>query len=149
MVQASQLYGAEEGAYEVTQASQQASQQVIQQPPPEPYPDQDGQCKQVDDGRGHDEEGYEDYGLYGAEEGAYEVVQASQQVTQQPPVEPYQDHGGQLQQVDDGMGYDEEGYEDYGQYGAEEGTYEGTLVDADGSKGTWFDLIKLWTNFKH
>jgi len=50
--------------------------------------------------------------------------------------EPYQqqEQGGQLQQVDDGMGYDEEGYEDYGQYGAE-GGYEGTLVDADGNKG--------------
>ena len=33
------------------------------------------------------------------------------------------------------MGYDEEGYEDYGQYGGEEGAYEGTLVDADGNKG--------------
>jgi len=51
--------------------------------------------------------------------------------------EPYQqqEQGGQLQQVDDGMGYDEEGYEDYGQYGAE-GGYEGTLVDADGNKGS-------------
>jgi len=50
--------------------------------------------------------------------------------------EPYQqqEQGGQLQQVDDGMGYDEEGYEDYGQYGAE-GGYDGTLVDADGNKG--------------
>jgi len=50
--------------------------------------------------------------------------------------EPYQqqEQSGQLQQVDDGMGYDEEGYEDYGQYGAE-GGYEGTLVDADGNKG--------------
>jgi len=50
--------------------------------------------------------------------------------------EPYQqqEQGGQLQQVDDGMGYDEEGYEDYGQYGAD-GGYEGTLVDADGNKG--------------
>jgi len=64
-----------------------------------------------------------------------EPVQASQQVIQQPPPEPYQDHGGQLQQVEDGMGYDEEGYEDYGQYGAEEGGYEGTLVDTDGNKG--------------
>jgi len=52
--------------------------------------------------------------------------------------EPYQqqEQGGQLQQVDDGMGYDEEGYEDYGQYGAE-GGYEGTLVDADGNKGDY------------
>jgi len=52
--------------------------------------------------------------------------------------EPYQqqEQSGQLQQVDDGMGYDEEGYEDYGQYGAE-GGYEGTLVDADGNKGVW------------
>jgi len=51
--------------------------------------------------------------------------------------EPYQqqEQSGQLQQVDDGMGYDEEGYEDYGQYGAE-GGYEGTLVDADGNKGS-------------
>jgi len=55
--------------------------------------------------------------------------------------EPYQqqEQGGQLQQVDDGMGYDEEGYEDYGQYGAE-GGYEGTLVDADGNKGNVLDL---------
>jgi len=55
--------------------------------------------------------------------------------------EPYQqqEQGGQLQQVDDGMGYDEEGYEDYGQYGAE-GGYEGTLVDADGNKGN-FDAL--------
>jgi len=50
--------------------------------------------------------------------------------------EPYQqqEQGGQLQQVDDGMGYDEEGYEDYGAYGAD-GGYEGTLVDQDGNKG--------------
>merc|ERR1712212_1089685 len=50
--------------------------------------------------------------------------------------EPYQqqEQGGKLQQVDDGMGYDEEGYEDYGAYGAD-GGYEGTLVDADGNKG--------------
>ena len=47
----------------------------------------------------------------------------------------YQEQGGQLMQQDDGMGYDEEGYEDYGQYGGEEGAYEGTLVDADGNKG--------------
>jgi len=55
--------------------------------------------------------------------------------------EPYQqqEQGGQLQQVDDGMGYDEEGYEDYGQYGAD-GGYEGTLVDADGNKGGSLDL---------
>lgn len=32
------------------------------------------------------------------------------------------------------MGYDEEGYEDYGQYGAD-GGYEGILVDVDGNKG--------------
>ena len=61
--------------------------------------------------------------------------------------EPYQqqEQGGQLQQVDDGMGYDEEGYEDYGQYGAE-GGYEGTLVDADGNKGRLqlFNLEKFW-----
>jgi len=61
--------------------------------------------------------------------------------------EPYQqqEQGGQLQQVDDGMGYDEEGYEDYGQYGAE-GGYEGTLVDADGNKGDFTspeDFIKF------
>jgi hypothetical protein len=38
--------------------------------------------------------------------------------------------------VEDFLAYeDEEGYEDYGQYGAEEGGYEGTLVDADGNKG--------------
>jgi len=60
------------------------------------------------------------------------------QVTPSIPPEPYhpQEPGGQLQQVDDGLNYDdEEGYEDYGQYGAEEGGYEGTLVDADGNKG--------------
>jgi len=60
------------------------------------------------------------------------------QVTPTIPPEPYhpQEPGGQLQQVDDGLNYDdEEGYEDYGQYGAEEGGYEGTLVDADGNKG--------------
>jgi len=57
--------------------------------------------------------------------------------------EPYQqqEQGGQLQQVDDGMGYDEEGYEDYGQYGAE-GGYEGTLVDADGNKGSLETLTR-------
>jgi len=57
--------------------------------------------------------------------------------------EPYQqqEQGGQLQQVDDGMGYDEEGYEDYGQYGAE-GGYEGTLVDADGNKGHEEEYLK-------
>jgi len=57
--------------------------------------------------------------------------------------EPYQqqEQGGQLQQVDDGMGYDEEGYEDYGQYGAE-GGYEGTLVDADGNKGALETLTR-------
>jgi hypothetical protein len=40
--------------------------------------------------------------------------------------EPYtvEQGGGQLQQVDDGMAYEEEGYEDYGQYG-EEGGYGG------------------------
>ena len=57
--------------------------------------------------------------------------------------EPYQqqEQGGQLQQVDDGMGYDEEGYEDYGAYGAD-GGYEGTLVDADGNKGKSFLSIQ-------
>jgi len=63
------------------------------------------------------------------------------QVTPTIPPEPYhpQEPGGQLQQVDDGLNYDdEEGYEDYGQYGAEEGGYEGTLVDADGNKGPTF-----------
>jgi hypothetical protein len=60
-----------------------------------------------------------------------EPVQAAAAAAESYPVE---QGGGQLQQVDDGMGYDEEGYEDYGQYG-EEGGYEGTLVDADGNKG--------------
>merc|ERR1719220_1913388 len=46
----------------------------------------------------------------------------------------YSGHDDDIQEVEDGMGYDEEGYEDYGQYGAE-GGYEGTLVDADGNKG--------------
>ena len=61
--------------------------------------------------------------------------------------EPYQqqEQGGQLQQVDDGMGYDEEGYEDYGQYGAE-GGYEGTLVDADGNKGRLRLYKATWRN---
>jgi len=62
--------------------------------------------------------------------------------------EPYQqqEQGGQLQQVDDGMGYDEEGYEDYGQYGAE-GGYEGTLVDADGNKGSQLGVLQSPEDF--
>jgi len=66
-------------------------------------------------------------------------IQELPTVKTEPPAaaaapEPYAtEQGGQLQQVDE-MGYEEEGYEDYGQYGAEAG-YEGTLVDADGNKG--------------
>jgi len=62
--------------------------------------------------------------------------------------EPYQqqEQGGQLQQVDDGMGYDEEGYEDYGQYGAD-GGYEGTLVDADGNKGSHLGVLQSPEDF--
>jgi len=67
-------------------------------------------------------------------------IQELPTVKTEPPAaaaapEPYAtEQGGQLQQVDE-MGYEEEGYEDYGQYGAEAG-YEGTLVDADGNKGS-------------
>jgi len=64
-----------------------------------------------------------------------EPLQAAQGPTIPQPFQPGAEPEGQLQQVDDGLGYDEEGYEDYGQYGAEEGAYEGTLVDADGNKG--------------
>ena len=42
-----------------------------------------------------------------------EPLQQAAAATAEPQ---YQEQGGQLMQQDDGMGYDEEGYEDYGQY---------------------------------
>jgi len=68
------------------------------------------------------------------------VVQPQQQSSY---MQQQQEPSGQLQQLDDSMQYQEESYEDYGQYEAE-GAYEDqTVATVDGSKGELADLGEI------